>query len=142
VFQEVKQDLSAVLERTHTQIVSDPLPVVRGDRHMLRVLLQNLVENAIKFVAPGIVPSVQVTAVTDMDTWQLTVTDNGIGVRDEHRELIFDLFKRLHSRKQYEGTGLGLATCRRIAELHGGCIWVTATPQGGSDFHVLLPRRK
>jgi signal transduction histidine kinase len=142
VFQEVKQDLSAVLERTHTQIVSDPLPVVRGDRHMLRVLLQNLIENAIKFVAPGIVPSVQVTAVTDMDTWQLTVTDNGIGVRDEHRELIFDLFKRLHSRKQYEGTGLGLATCRRIAELHGGCIWVTATPQGGSDFHVLLPRRK
>jgi len=142
VFQEVKQDLSAVLERTHAQVVCDPLPVVRGDRHMLRVLLQNLVENAIKFVAPGSVPSVQVTAVTDMDTWQLTVTDNGIGVRDEHRELIFDLFKRLHSRKQYEGTGLGLATCRRIAELHGGRIWVTTTPQGGSAFHVLLPKLK
>jgi signal transduction histidine kinase len=83
-----------------------------------------------------------VAAVTNTENWRLTVTDNGVGVRDEHRELIFDLFKRLHSRKQYEGTGLGLATCRRIAELHGGRIWVTAEPQEGSSFHVLLPRRR
>jgi signal transduction histidine kinase len=109
---------------------------------MLRVLFQNLIENAIKFVAPGVTPQVIVTAQAEGDNWQLTVSDNGIGVREEHRELIFDLFKRLHSRKHYDGTGLGLATCRRIAELHGGRIWMTATPQGGCGFHVLLPRRK
>lgn len=80
--------------------------------------------------------------MTNAESWRLTVTDNGVGIRDEHRELIFDLFKRLHSRKQYEGTGLGLATCRRIVELHGGRIWVTAAPQEGSSFHVLLPRRR
>lgn len=142
VFQEVKQDLGAVLERTHAEVVCESLPTVRGDRHMLRVLLQNLIENAIKFVAPGVVPKVRVTAATNRENWQLTVTDNGVGIRDEHRELIFDLFKRLHSRKQYEGTGLGLATCRRIAELHGGRIWVTAAPQGGSSFYVLLPKRR
>jgi PAS domain S-box-containing protein len=142
VFLEVKQDLAAVLERTHAQVVCESLPIVRGDRHMLRVLLQNLIENAIKFVAPGVIPQVRVTAQPEGDNWQLTVSDNGIGVREEHRELIFDLFKRLHSRKHYDGTGLGLATCRRIAELHGGRIWMTATPQGGCGFHVLLPRRK
>jgi signal transduction histidine kinase len=75
------------------------------------------------------------------DSWELTVTDNGVGIREEQRELIFELFKRLHSRKQYEGTGLGLATCRRIAELHGGRIWITQAPQQGSCFHVLLPRK-
>jgi PAS domain S-box-containing protein len=142
VFQEVKQDLGAVLERTHAQVTCESLPTVRGDRHMLRVLLQNLIENAVKFVAPGVTPQVQITARAEGDNWQLTVSDNGIGVREEHRELIFDLFKRLHSRKQYDGTGLGLATCRRIAELHGGRIWMNATPQGGCGFHVLLPRRK
>lgn len=141
VFQEVKQDLSAALERTHAELVCEPLPMVQGDRHMLRVLLQNLVENAIKFVAPGVEPQVRVSAVTDMENWEVTVTDNGVGVRAEHRELIFELFKRLHSRKQYEGTGLGLATCRRIAELHGGRIWVTQASPQGSCFHVLLPRR-
>ncbi len=140
VFQEVKQDLAAVLERTHAEIVCESLPTVQGDRHMLRVLVQNLIENAIKFVPPGVVPSVHIGATTDVEAWQLTVTDNGVGVRDEHREQIFGLFKRLHSRKYYEGTGLGLATCRRIAELHGGRIWVTAAPQGGSCFHVWLPR--
>lgn len=142
VFQEVKQDLGAVLERTHAEVVCDALPTVQGDRHMLRVLLQNLIENTIKFVAPGVVAQVRVAAVTNAESWRLTVTDNGVGIRDEHRELIFDLFKRLHSRKQYEGTGLGLATCRRIVELHGGRIWVTAAPQEGSSFHVLLPRRR
>jgi len=142
VFQEVKQDLSAVLERTQAQIVCEPLPIVRGDRHMLRVLLQNLIENAIKFVAPGVLPQVVISAQAEGKNWQLTVSDNGIGVKEEHRELIFDLFKRLHSRKHYDGTGLGLATCRRIAELHGGRIWMTATPQGGCGFHVLLPKRK
>ncbi|MGC3982141.1 MAG: ATP-binding protein [Steroidobacteraceae bacterium] len=141
MFQEVSQDLSAILQRTGTQLSCEPLPVVHGDPIMLRVLLQNLIENAIKFVAPDVVPRIQITAMIEADAWRLTVTDNGVGVRDEHRELIFELFKRLHSRKHYEGTGLGLATCRRIAELHGGRIWVTSAPHQGSCFHVQLPRR-
>lgn len=141
VFQEVRQDLSAALERTQAVISCDPLPTVWGDRHLLRVLVQNLVENAIKFVAHGVKPCVRLSASTEMDSWELTVTDNGVGIREQQRELIFELFKRLHSRKQYEGTGLGLATCRRIAELHGGRIWVTPAPLQGSCFHVLLPRK-
>jgi signal transduction histidine kinase len=141
VFQEVKQDLAVMLERTEAVIHCEPLPTVQGDRHMLRVLVQNLVENAIKFVAPGVKPRVQVSAVSGKDGCELTVMDNGVGIREDQRELIFELFKRLHSRKQYEGTGLGLATCRRIVELHGGRVWVTQPPLQGSCFHVLLPRR-
>ncbi len=138
---EVKQDLAAALERTQAVVDCAPLPTVPGDRNMLRLLVQNLIENAIKFVAPGVKPAVQVSAVSGKDGWELTITDNGLGIREDQRELIFELFKRLHSRKHYEGTGLGLATCHRIVELHGGRIWVTPAPAQGSCFHVFLPRR-
>lgn len=138
---EVRLDLYDVLNRTQAELVAEKLPTVRGEHTLLRVLLQNLIANAVKFVDPGVKPRVRVAAVQHDDAWELQVTDNGIGIAAEHREAVFDLFKRLHSQRQYEGTGLGLATCRRVAELHGGKIWVTAASQGGSCFHVLLPMR-
>jgi len=139
VFDEVKRDLHDALNRTQAELTADGLPTLPGERTLLRLLLHNLIANALKFVAPGVKPVVHVSALPYEAAWDIQVSDNGIGIDTEHREAVFDLFKRLHSQRQYSGTGLGLATCRRIVELHDGHIWVTAGRDGGSCFHVLLP---
>jgi len=139
VYDEVKVNLHDVIDRAQAELSCDELPVINGEHTLLRVLLQDLISNAIKFVAPGVQPKVNVAVVQHADAWELKVIDNGIGIVAERREAVFDLFKRLHSQRHYEGTGLGLATCHRVAQLHGGKIWVTAEPLGGSCFHVLLP---
>lgn len=139
VFDDVKLDLYDALTRARAQLTADSLPLVTGEHSLLRLLLQNLVTNAVKFVAPDTQPAVHVSAVQHHDACELVVSDNGIGILEEDREAVFDLFKRLHTRRQYAGTGLGLATCRRVAELHGGRVWVTPNPSGGSRFHVWLP---
>ena len=135
----VSADLADVMARTGGSVDWDGMPSVRGDATLLRVLLQNLVANGIKFVAPEIVPQVTLAALAGDGFIEIQVRDNGIGVPEEQREKIFDMFQRLHLRKQYEGTGLGLSICRRIAEMHGGRISVTAAAGGGSCFSVFLP---
>lgn len=135
----VSADLADVMARTGGSVDWDGMPRVHGDGTLLRVLLQNLVANGIKFVAPEIVPQVTLAALAGDGFIEIQVRDNGIGVPEEQREKIFDMFQRLHLRKQYEGTGLGLSICRRIAEMHGGRISVTAAAGGGSCFSVFLP---
>lgn len=131
------------------------LPSIEGDPLRLRQLLQNLISNALKFrhqeVAPVVVVSAELLSQEDMDdlgctadavstTWlRLTVQDNGIGFEQKHAEQIFEVFKRLHGRGAYEGTGVGLALCRQIAEQHGGRINATGTPGEGATFRVMLP---
>ena len=103
-------------------------------------LFENLLGNALTFVAPSTSPRVEVTALPDPDGWHLTVTDNGVGIDPKDRDRVFRVFQRLHGRDAYEGTGLGLAICERIVQRHGGHISVDGAPQQGSTFHVLLPR--
>jgi PAS domain S-box-containing protein len=117
------------------------LATVAGDPVQIAQLLQNLIANAVKFRAPGRSPLVTVSAEEDGDGVRITVADNGIGIDPAHHDRIFKMFARLHGRDEYEGTGIGLAVCRRIAERNGGRIWVR--PAGGegsgSAFHVWLP---
>jgi len=116
-----------------------PLPTVNGDRHQLRELFQNLIANAIKFRPPGVNPEVKIYS-RSMDTgYQIFVEDNGIGFDEKYLDLIFKPFQRLHGRGQYEGTGMGLAICRKIMERHGGRISVNSTPGKGSVFQVTFP---
>jgi light-regulated signal transduction histidine kinase (bacteriophytochrome) len=117
------------------------LPVVEGDRGQLRQLFHNLLENARKFHRPGQPARVSVTAATvPPDHVAISVQDDGIGIAEEHLTKIFVMFQRLHGRTEYEGTGIGLALCRRIAERHGGSIHVTSAPGAGSTFTAVLPR--
>jgi PAS domain S-box-containing protein len=130
--------LAPQIDATGAQVDVGPLPVVRGVEGELARVFQNLLANALKFrgAAP---PVLAVSAARSPREWTLTVADNGPGVSERNRERIFELFARGQADGQAPGTGLGLAVCRKVVELHGGRIWVEPAPGGGSAFRVTLP---
>ena len=141
VAREVLEDLEATLERVGGHVRVDALPALDADPTQMRQLLQNLVGNALKFRREDVPPQVSVSATVDAQAGrcELVVRDNGIGFEEKYAERIFNVFQRLHGRGQYEGTGIGLAICRKIAERHHGGILARSTPGVGTSFHVTLP---
>ncbi|MDA8164084.1 MAG: ATP-binding protein, partial [Desulfobacteraceae bacterium] len=139
VWLEVIENLRLRIEETGAHITHDPLPSVRGEASQLARLLQNLVANAITY-CKGRRPEIHIGAAPDGERWRISVRDNGIGIPPEHRERIFQIFQRLHTRQEYPGTGMGLAICRKIVERHGGRIWVESEPEKGSTFFFTLPK--
>lgn len=137
---EVLEPLQDQLADAGAQLSVDPGFVVSGDRVQYSQLIQNLVGNALKYRDPDRPPRIQVQMrQLDGQRWQLAVADNGIGIRPEHQGRIFDMFQRLHSRKKYEGTGVGLALCKRIVDNHAGAIEVKSEEGKGATFCVTLP---
>jgi signal transduction histidine kinase len=132
--------LSLSIESLQAEVTADDLPVVRGDPVLLTQLLTNLIGNALKFRGDE-VPRVHVSAVERAEDWEFACADNGIGIDAEYAEKIFVIFQRLHGRDVYEGTGIGLALCRKIVEFHGGRIWLDATVDHGTTFRFTLPKR-
>ena len=114
------------------------MPMVMGDEVQIDQLFQNLLANAIKFRAEAPL-RIEMTVARQAEFWQFTVRDNGIGIAPDKLNAVFDIFKRLHDKRQYAGTGLGLSICRRIVQLHGGSISVSSTPGEGSCFTLRLP---
>ena len=131
-------NLQAAIQESGARITSAPLPMVTADPSQMGQLLQNLVGNAIKFKGEA-PPEVHVGATQEPGVVHITVQDNGIGFDMEMAERIFKIFQRLHTVKEYEGTGIGLPVCKRIVERHGGKIWVDSTPGQGTTFHFTLP---
>ncbi|MEE1799404.1 CHASE3 domain-containing protein [Streptomyces sp. JV176] len=129
----------AVEESGVTVVREDPLPRVTGDPTTLAMLLQNLVGNAVKFRRPDGPGRITVGCVAEGEEWHITVTDDGIGVAPEFAEKVFIIFQRLHARDEYDGTGIGLALCRKIVEFHGGRIWLESVAEGGTRIHFTLP---
>ncbi|MFE2374106.1 ATP-binding protein [Streptomyces sp. NPDC059398] len=129
----------AAEESGSTVVRTDPLPEVTGDPTALAMLWQNLIGNAVKFRRPGHPSVVTVGCTADGDSWHVTVADNGIGVAPEFAEKIFVIFQRLHARDEYDGTGIGLALCRKIVEFHGGRIWLDESVTEGACIHFTLP---
>jgi light-regulated signal transduction histidine kinase (bacteriophytochrome) len=134
-------NLAARVEETGATIESDELPTVVGDPGLLALVFQNLVGNAIKFHGDD-PPVVRIGARRDGDGWEIEVADNGIGIDPEYAERIFVIFQRLHTRVTYEGTGIGLAMCRKIVEYHGGRIWLDTDAHPGTTFRFTLPDRE
>jgi signal transduction histidine kinase len=134
----VEADLAPAIEGSGAQIRTGPLPRVHGDPSLLGVVFQNLIANALKYrgEAP---PVVELDARRDGPMWELRCADNGIGIAPDYAERIFVLFQRLHGRGDYEGTGIGLAMCRKIVEHHGGRIWLDPAPGPGATFRFTLP---
>lgn len=136
----VLMDLRAALTETGARITHDPLPIVQADETLLGQLFQNLLENAIKYRSES-PPVVHISAKHTERHWMFSVKDNGIGIDPQHFEKIFQIFQRLHrDESRYPGLGVGLATCKKIVEEHGGQIWLESMPGGGSVFHFSLPR--
>ena len=143
----VLSDLESRIEQLDAEVTVEQLPVVVAERLQMSQLLQNLIGNGLKFHKPGVPPRVSVKAdlVRDPngaaeDVWRITVEDNGIGFDEKYSDRIFQVFQRLHGRNEYEGTGIGLAICRKITERHGGTIAAYSTPGAGSRFVVILPK--
>ncbi|MDT0350732.1 sensor histidine kinase [Pseudonocardia charpentierae] len=142
---EIALAAAAQVETTRSEldgeIVVGDLPRVQGDPALLRQLLLNLFGNGLKFHRPDVAPVVRIDAHCDGEHWEFAVTDNGIGVEPEYAEKIFVIFQRLHGRDLYTGTGIGLALVKKIAEFHGGRVWLDATPRDepGTVIRFTLP---
>jgi hypothetical protein len=137
VLDRVVRSYKVAIEESGAVITREALPVVQADEVQLAQLFQNLIGNAIKFRGKE-PPQIQVSAERSGGRWKISVRDNGIGIAPEHGERIFVIFQRLHTKTQYPGTGIGLAMCKKIAERHGGRIWVEPSPEGGSIFYFTL----
>ncbi len=138
LFDHVMTDLTMTIRQASATVTNDELPTVIGDERQLAQLLQNLISNAIKYRGEQ-PPTVHVGAEHDERGWKFSVADNGIGISPEHFERIFQMFKRLHTRDQYDGTGIGLSLCERIVRRHGGKLWVESQPGLGSTFSFTIP---
>jgi PAS domain S-box-containing protein len=138
----VVSDLEIRIEQLNARVELGDLPVVPGDRVQLGQLLQNLIGNALKFHKPGEPPVVKVWSQAvegQADICQIVVEDGGIGFDEKYADRIFQIFQRLHGRSEYEGTGIGLAICRKIVDRHGGSITASSTPGRGARFILTLP---
>lgn len=135
---QVMQDLAQSIKETGAVITTAGLPELRVYPVEFRLLLQNLVNNAIKFRRKDVAPQISITAQRVNESVHYKVTDNGIGIPEKDRQKVFILFKRLHDREDYAGTGIGLAHCKKIVEMHGGNIWIEANPVGGTIFNFTI----
>ncbi len=137
---QVVADMQAAIGECNAAVNIGPLPTLRGYPAELRALFQNLLSNAIKFRRKDVQPVVSFTAADEGGLLHFVVEDNGIGIDKKHHEKIFIIFQRLNSMQEFGGTGIGLAHCKKIVELHGGKIWVESSPGEGSRFHFTFPK--
>ncbi|HEY0060211.1 MAG TPA: ATP-binding protein, partial [Flavisolibacter sp.] len=138
----IKNDLELLVEQKKATIHCPDLPKIEGSAVLLYQLFYNLVNNSLKFSKPDQPSVIRISSLVSEDSGEwatIKVEDNGIGFAQEHAERIFESFARLNSKDQFEGTGLGLSLCRRIAERHGGSIHATGEPGVGASFSVRLP---
>ena len=141
VVELVQNDMSIVMADTAADMyVQNNLPIVEGTESALYRLFLNLVSNGIKFRKKDIPPHVEICIDEEQDYWKFTVRDNGIGVKESDQDKLFKAFQRLHGKGEYPGTGLGLVTCKKIVETHGGKIWMTSEYGKGTAFHFTLPK--
>jgi light-regulated signal transduction histidine kinase (bacteriophytochrome) len=138
ILHQVQSNLKIMIKENNATVSHDPLPDVLIDPTQMIQLFQNLIANGIKFHGDD-PPKIHITAEKKEIEWLFSVQDNGIGIDPHYSERIFEIFKRLHTREKYYGTGIGLAICKRIVERHGGRIWVESELGQGSTFYFTLP---
>ena len=139
IFQELSDDLSILISQSNAHIEINTLPTINAYPIVLRLLFQNLITNAIKFSKKGVNPIVQVDCIKKRNAYEFSIKDNGIGIKKEYQTKIFAIFQQLHLKGEYKGTGIGLAHCQKIVNLHGGEIWVKSKLGEGSTFYFTIP---
>jgi signal transduction histidine kinase len=138
ILNQALHNLQTSIESTRAKVTCDPLPTLAVDATQIMQIFQNLIGNAIKFRS-GRPPEIHVGAQKQEDRWVFSVRDNGIGIEPQYFERIFQIFQRLHTRRHYPGTGIGLAICKKMVERHQGDIWVESEPGRGSTFFFSIP---
>lgn len=142
ILKEVIANIGATIKVSNAKITSTVLPVVIGNEIELRQLFQNLISNAIKFHKKNSNPEIEITFVEKETEYLFAFKDNGIGLEEQYKDRIFIIFQRLHSSTEYAGTGIGLATCKKIVALHNGKIWMESKLGHGSIFYFTIPKDK
>lgn len=146
VLEQAKSDLELILEQKKAVIKCEHLPTVEGDPDQLKQLFQNLISNALKFQKKNTIPEITVSYTKTRESgkyyYKIIFSDNGIGMEEKYSDSIFGVFQRLHSKSEYEGTGIGLAICKKVVDRHNGRIQVESKPDTGSDFIICLPRNQ
>ncbi|WP_339839540.1 ATP-binding protein [uncultured Maribacter sp.] len=140
IMREITNDLATVIKSKNTIITTDKLPILKAYSIEIRLLFQNLISNAIKFQKEGVTPRIHISAKEDNNYFKFSVKDNGIGISEDDSRNIFAIFNQLNKRDAYEGTGIGLAHCEKIVQLHGGEIWVDSKDNDGSTFYFTILR--
>lgn len=142
----IQEDLKFRIDEKKALIVTENLPVITGSPTELRMLFQNLIGNALKFVAEDVQPRVEISCSKiytpksqTKGVWEFAIKDNGIGIAKKYHERVFSIFQRLHARDTYEGTGIGLAHCKKIVEAHGGKIRIESSEGNGATFYFTIP---
>jgi PAS domain S-box-containing protein len=141
VLQEALANLTVAIAESDAVVTHDALPIVSGDATQLTQLFQNLVGNALKFRGER-PPQIHIGVARKNGDWRFCVADNGIGMEPQYFERVFLVFQRLHTRKEYQGTGIGLAICKKVVERHGGRIWAESEPGLGATFYFTIPEEK
>ena len=138
---EIVEDLDSSIHEAKAIVKFDTLPIIRGKKTMIRLAFQNLLSNALKFKSEDRPPMIRIDYSDDTKNWKFSVEDNGIGIEEKHLEKIFMIFQRLHLKDEFEGTGIGLAHCQKIINLHGGEIWAESTFGEGTSIHMTIPKQ-
>jgi two-component system sensor histidine kinase/response regulator len=139
---EILGEFESLIAEKKAQVFRSPLPVLETGATLMRLLLHNLIGNALKFQDGSRGPEVRISAARQEGGWRFSIRDNGIGIAPEDRDKIFAIFRRLHRRDDYPGTGIGLSACKKFVELYGGSIDFESAPGQGSDFFFTIPDRK
>ena len=139
---EALMNLQLAVKKSNAQVVRDALPRIKCNKVQLLHLFQNLIGNAIKYSRKEEAPRIEISAQAKDQAWIFSVKDNGIGIEEEYYDRIFEVFRRLHGRNEYPGTGIGLAICKKIVERNGGKIWVNSAVGQGSTFYFSIPEKR
>lgn len=141
IIKHIINDFSLAIKESKAVLEIGALPIIYGSDIAIRQLFQNLISNALKFKRNNVAPLVSIECKELEEYWQFSVTDNGIGIAEKNLNKIFKIFQRLHSETDYKGTGIGLANCKKIVEIHGGRIWVKSKLDEGSTFYFTIKKQ-
>ena len=139
IINDVLNDLDFLIKDSNSIIEVSEMPSLSVYDTALHQVFQNLITNAIKFKRKDTQPHIRIYSEQINDIWRFSVSDNGIGISQNHFEKVFEIFQRLHTHDEYEGSGIGLANCKKIIQLHDGKIWIESKPGDGTTFHFTIP---
>nr|MBP6658535.1 PAS domain-containing protein [Bacteroidia bacterium] len=142
VVKDVLENLKTIIVESKTEIKIDELPVILADKTQMIQVFQNLLANAVKFQVKDNIPEIRISAERKTDEWLFSVKDNGIGIDKKYHDKVFVIFKQLHSKAMFNGTGIGLAVVKKIVERHGGTIWFESELGKGTTFYFTLKVKK